>query len=69
MLASTMGVLAGGCAVLAVVCAVGAALGLLVAGRQPVLSTAPVMGCALAGLIWAVLAVGLAWMNSALAGR
>jgi hypothetical protein len=69
MLVSTLDVLAGACAVLAVVCAVPSVLALIVAGRRPAISAAPAMGCAMAGLIWAVLAVGLAWMSSALAGR
>lgn len=69
MLVSTLDVMAGLCAVLAAVCAIPAVLALIVAGRRPAISAAPAMGCAMAGLIWALLAVALAWMSSALAGR
>lgn len=69
MLAASLDVIAGACALLAVVCAVVSVLGLLVAGRAPAISAAPLAACAMAGLIWAVLAVGLAWMSSALAGQ
>lgn len=69
MLTTTLDVMAGACALLAVVCVVASVVGLLVAARAPAISAAPVAGCAMAGLLWAAAAVALAWIGSALAGR
>lgn len=69
MASAILGFLAGTCALLAVVAAIGALAGLVVAALPPRVSSAPALGFAFAGLVWAAWAIALAWLSSALAGQ
>lgn len=69
MASEVLGFLSGACALLAVVAAIGALAGLVVAALPPRVSNAPALGCAFAGLVWAAWAIALGWMSSALAGQ
>lgn len=69
MASAVLGFLAGTCAVLAAIAAVGAVAGLVAASLPPRISTAPALGCAFTGLVWAAWAIALSWMSSALAGQ
>lgn len=69
MASAILGFLAGACALLAAISAVGATLALVVAALPPRVSSAPALGCAFAGLVWAAWAIALAWLSSALAGQ
>lgn len=66
MASAILGFLAGACALLA---AVSALAGLVVAALPPRVSSTPALGCAFAGLVWAAWAIALGWMSSALAGQ
>lgn len=68
MLSTVFGFLAGTCAALAALCALLALPALLVAWRRPMISAAPVAGCAFSGFVWGCLALGFAWASSTLAG-
>lgn len=69
MLSTVFGFLAGACAVLVLLAILLTLPALLVAARRPAISAAPAAGCAFAGFVWAMLALALAWMSSALAGQ
>lgn len=69
MASAVLGFLAGACALLAAIAAVGALAGLAVAALPPRVSSAPALGCAFVGLVWAAWAIALAWLSSALAGQ
>lgn len=69
MASAILGFLAGTCALLAAVAAIGALAGLVIAALPPRVSSAPALGCAFAGLVWAAWAIALAWLSSALAGQ
>lgn len=69
MASAILGFLAGASALLAAVAAIGALAGLVIAALPPRVSSAPALGCAFAGLVWAAWAIALAWLSSALAGQ
>ena len=68
MASEVLGFLSGACALLAVVAAI-ATLALVVAALPPRVSSAPALGCAFAGLVWAAWAIALAWLSSAFVGQ
>lgn len=68
MASAIFGTLAGVCALLAAVSMVGSVVALAIAAVPPRLSSTPVVGCALNGLLWAGAAVGLSVVSSATAG-
>ena len=69
MASAILGFLAGACALLAAVSAIGALAGLVVAALPPRVSSTPALGCAFAGLVWAAWAIALAWLSSAFVGQ
>lgn len=68
MLSAMTGFLAGACALLAGLAGALALVALVVAGRPPRLATGCVVAIAACGLVWAVWAIILGYVSSALAG-